>query len=254
MKLLIDPTGGIAGDMFTAALVSAGADTEILHHSMTEAALKLGTASILFNRTADGSTQMQGELKPHHSHLGGSRAREILDQLFSELDTNAEYRGLGFRILEILLNAEKIAHADGKFAHLHHHHHDSTETTFLHEAQDIVIDILGAVTGMQNLNIEPAARLLAPVSVGGGRVKFSHGELDVPAPATRIILETFQIPWVKGPIDKELCTPTGAAILAALIGRAEKSFEENVSGLKCGQSRGSKIFDIPPLKIYLPRQ
>ncbi len=250
LKLLVDPRGGMAGDMFAAALISAGADFKILHRAMTGAAFKLGTAAISINRTVDGSSQLGIDLSPHHSHLGGTEAQAILLELFEELNIETGYRQLGLRILDILLKAERIAHRDGKFAHLHHHHKNG-ETTFLHEAQDIVIDITGAVTGLQNLNIEPAARLLAPVSVGGGTVKFSHGVLPVPAPAAEIILRSYQIPWSHGPIAEELCTPTGAAILAALNADTIQKFETDLNVLGKGQSRGSKILDIPPLKIFL---
>jgi uncharacterized protein (DUF111 family) len=252
LKLVIHPRGGMAGDMFAAALISAGADFKVLHQAMISAASKLGTAAISINRTADGSSQLGIDLSPHHRHLGGAEAQTILRKLFAELNSETEYRELGFRILDILLKAEGIAHRDGKFAHLHHHHKDG-ETTFLHEAQDIVIDIIGAVTGLQNLNIEPSARLLAPVSVGGGTVKFSHGVLPVPAPAAEIILRTYRIPWSLGPIAEELCTPTGAAILAALNADTIQKSETDFNIQKRGQSRGSKILDIPPLKILLTK-
>ena len=66
-----------------------------------------------------------------------------------------------------------------------------------------------------------------------GKVNFSHGVLDVPAPATRIILEKFNVEWKKGPVDTELCTPTGASILAALIEKNDiKSFENKKTSYK----------------------
>jgi len=52
-----------------------------------------------------------------------------------------------------------------------------------------------------------------------------------------------------GPIEKELCTPTGAAILAALNAKLDKKNGNLIQ--KEGLSRGSKDFPIPPLKIHL---
>jgi hypothetical protein len=52
------------------------------------------------------------------------------------------------------------------------------------------------------------------LAVGGGTVKVAHGTLPVPAPATAELLKG--IPTVGGPIDKELLTPTGAAILTTV--------------------------------------
>ncbi len=143
----------------------------------------------------------------------------------------------------------KIEYGPGPaHGHIHGHKHKHGGDAFLHEAQDIVIDITGAVLGMQYLQVEPRASLLAPLRVGGGKVKFSHGHLPVPSPATRIIMEEYDIPWEFGPLDTELCTPTGSAILAALGAKREK---EAPKGSKLGQSRGTKDIDVPPLKVYL---
>ena len=54
-----------------------------------------------------------------------------------------------------------------------------------------------------------------PVSVGGGRKKISHGWVAIPAPATVNILEGYPIRY--GPVDEELATPTGAALLRELV-------------------------------------
>ena len=58
MKLLINPEGGMAGDMFTAALVSAGADFKVIRAAMLAAAEKLGSAQIELKQAADGSSQL----------------------------------------------------------------------------------------------------------------------------------------------------------------------------------------------------
>ncbi len=96
-------------------------------------------------------------------------------------------------------------------------HRHSEEKTVLHEAQDILIDIVGAAYGLQYLGISLRKVLcVMPVAVGGGKIKFSHGLLPVPAPAVAAILKNYRIPNVSGPVESELLTPTGAAILAAL--------------------------------------
>ncbi len=264
MKLLIDPKGGIAGDMFTAALISAGADYSYMHTTMTRAAGKLGTANISLNKTDDRSNQLKIELSPDSGHLEGTKARQILEEVFDDLDIKEVYQDFGYQILNILLEAERIAHSDSRFAHLHHHHHDdkhsehnhsnSKNPTYLHEAQDIIIDITGAVCGLQNLDISPYACLLSPVSVGGGTVTFSHGVLDVPAPATANILKNHHIPWTSGPIQQELCTPTGASIIAAMDGWLTDKSLKNFEVVRLGQARGSKLLNIPPLKIYLVKE
>ncbi len=110
--------------------------------------------------------------------------------------------------------------ADGDHLALHKkgvpHSHEGEEAV-LHEAQDILLDVMGAAAGLQYLNIDMnAVACLTPVAVGGGVISFSHGALPAPAPATSAILKRHRIPHVAGPVDVELLTPTGAAILAAL--------------------------------------
>ncbi len=129
--------------------------------------------------------------------------------------------------------------------HIHHYHH-SSDDALLHEAQDILIDITGCITGLQLLEINPEAILTNPVSVGNGTINFSHGKLPVPAPATDIILKKYNIPWKYGPVNTELCTPTGAAILGAL--KATKG-EMPERAIKKGYARGTKKLDIPPLRL-----
>jgi uncharacterized protein (DUF111 family) len=264
MKLLIHPGGGMAGDMFSAGLISVGADFKWMQNVMAAAGQKLGSVQIDIKKTPDSASQMSIQLAPDRRHLGGNEAKEILSELFCRFDIREKYRHFGMEILEILIKAERKAHAEfnivvgGDHAdghhHTHHHshHHEHEEETFLHEAQDIVIDIMGAVAGMEQLDIEPEAELLAPVSVGGGYVVFSHGRLSIPAPATTIILREYNIEWNRGPVEEELFTPTGAAILAALGSRVNSSLDIKTLDVKVvGTARGTKILDIPPLRLFV---
>jgi len=270
MKMVIDTSGGIAGDMFTAALISAGANFELIRAAMLKAASKLGSARVDIRQTTDGSNQLNIQLKSDRNHLHGSEAKHILIELFYEFDITEKYRAFGLTATEILLKAEIKAHRDFNIVikedtghshhHAHHHSHNQNhghthkdeEESFLHEAQDIVIDIIGAVLGMQDLGIDPEAQLLAPVSVGGGSVDCSHGILPVPAPATQVILKRYDIEWQAGPIDVELATPTGISILAALgVKKHDPSYLDGRKVIATGLARGTKILDIPPLKIYL---
>lgn len=126
--------------------------------------------------------------------------------------------------------------------------HTHSHGTFLHEAQEIILDITGAVTALESLELNPEATITSPVSVGGGMVQFSHGKLPVPAPATKNILENYKIPYIKGYVESELCTPTGAAILAALNTRKEPMPSKFY---KKGTFRGTKKLPTPPFKMYL---
>lgn len=248
-QIVIDPRGGIAGDMFSAALISAGADKDRMTRSLMTAAEKIGKAEIGVQTSADDSLQLHIRLHANHHHLSADRARDILSQLYVEMEVETPYQELGSRILELLLHAEHKAHREHPLLIKKHSHHGGIQ---LHEAQDIIIDIMGAVTGMQELSLASTAKILHPVSVGDGTVEFSHGRLPVPAPATEIILNQQQIDWRKGPIRQELCTPTGAAILAALQVKLDTQIQpDTLKAAPSGISRGSKILNIPPLKVYL---
>jgi uncharacterized protein (DUF111 family) len=265
MKIYIDPRGGMAGDMFSAALIDAGADVKRVTGAMLGAARMLGEASIKHVITKDNSSRLLIEVEHHHGHLSSSRALHLLDHLFSDYHIQEQYRAFGVMMLRSLIKAEKIAHQTFDFemdTHHHHHeheghggeghHHHSHEApeAWLHEAQDILIDVMGAVMGLQELGAPVTACLTAPVSMGGGTVTFSHGTLQVPAPATRVMIEANGIPVKAGPLDVELFTPTGAALLSALSALEIEEMPKDVA-IATGFSRGTKDLDIPPLKIVL---
>ena len=103
-----------------------------------------------------------------------------------------------------------LAQAEGRV------HGVAAEHVRFHEigALDALADIAGACAAWQCLSAERV--LSRPVSVGGGYVKSAHGLLAVPGPAALEILRSHEIPWKGGPVDEELLTPTGAALLATL--------------------------------------
>ncbi len=248
MKLYIDPTGGIAGDMIISALVSVGADPDFVIQAVERAIKSLGEGKAAFITLQDGATRLQLDTQPAHSHLGSIKGRNMLENLFEELRIDSEYIETGLRAFDILSTSETKAH---KLFNIHMGHHHGDDQAWLHEAQDIVIDIAGTIAALQSIGEGTETYMTAPVSVGGGSVTCSHGELDIPAPAVQVILQDFAISWVKGPIEKELCTPTGSAILAALTERSTEieKLPEEVRATGC--ARGSGDFPIPPLKFYM---
>jgi uncharacterized protein (DUF111 family) len=260
MKLYIDPTGGFAGDMFSAALISAGADEKSMIKAMELAASKIGKAKISVTKTRDDATRLLIEISHDHNHLSGHDAKHLLMSVFEELRIKEMYRAIGMVALQNLIDAEVKAHKEHTFLTDHHHDHDhgyhhhghvhKHDEAYLHEAQDILIDITGAVYGLQLLDARRKAVLLDPVSMGGGMITFSHGTLPVPAPATKNMIDRFDIPVKEGPVDFELFTPTGAAILSAMFPelKEEKLPEKEI---QTGTSRGTKDLDIPPLKVFL---
>ena len=230
---------GMAGDMFSAALIALGAPADLITGVMARTARMLGDARIQAETipTPEGPGQrLQVDLSANHDHLHEGRARELLEAAIAAEHLDKPYADFARRALEVLITAEREAHAhhpalQGMAHHHHHHHHghddahthasghehDHGQEAVLHEAQDILLDVMGAAAGLQFLAVDmQEVRCFMPVAVGGGIIRFSHGEMAAPAPATEAILKHHRIPHVAGPVDVELLTPTGAALLAAL--------------------------------------
>jgi hypothetical protein len=114
----------------------------------------------------------------------------------------------------------RIASVEGKI------HRGPAEEVHFHElgGLDSVVDIVGSVWGIRQLAIEEID--VSRVNVGGGFVRCEHGILPVPAPATLSLMEGK--PIYSSGVEKELLTPTGAAILSTL---------------------GSKFGPMPPINV-----
>ncbi|WP_256393788.1 nickel pincer cofactor biosynthesis protein LarC [Natronoarchaeum rubrum] len=93
-------------------------------------------------------------------------------------------------------------------------HGTNLSETHFHEvgADDAIADIVGAALLLDDLDVDRV--VTTPISAGGGTVEMSHGEYPVPTPAVVEIAERADWTLRGGPVDAELLTPTGAAILA----------------------------------------
>jgi uncharacterized protein (TIGR00299 family) protein len=92
-----------------------------------------------------------------------------------------------------------------------HVHGSIPDDVHFHEvgALDAIADVVGVCAGLVALGLDALA--CSAVAVGGGRVRVAHGTLGVPAPAVAELLRG--VPSYGGPVEMELCTPTGAALL-----------------------------------------
>jgi len=106
---------------------------------------------------------------------------------------------------------EQLGHSEAKI------HNVPVDQIHFHEvgAVDAIVDIVAASAGIEHLREEGVTQWHAsPVNVGGGMVVCAHGTFPVPAPATADLLRG--MPTYSAHVQKELVTPTGAAILRAL--------------------------------------
>lgn len=149
------------------------------------------------------------------SHIMACRARVISDKRFQSLSDGVSIlhnSSLEGKALEHALAAlDTLAGAESRV------HGVEKEQARFHEigALDALADIAGACAALQSLNAERV--FSRPISVGGGFVQSAHGLLPVPCPAALEILRSHEIPWKGGPVDEELLTPTGAALLATFV-------------------------------------
>lgn len=134
----------------------------------------------------------------HHEHRNLHDIEEILEHsgLTEEVISKAK---------EVFL---AIAKAEAKV------HGSTIEEIHFHEvgAIDTIIDVVGNILALQYLGIEKI--FTAPVNTGFGFVECAHGQMPVPAPATAELLQG--MPHYRGTVDKEMTTPTGAALLKTL--------------------------------------
>ncbi|MEP0911238.1 nickel pincer cofactor biosynthesis protein LarC [Leptolyngbya sp. GB1-A1] len=90
------------------------------------------------------------------------------------------------------------------------------ESVHFHEvgATDAIVDIVGTCAGLDWLGVDQIYCSALPI--GGGTVRAAHGRLPVPAPAVLKLWEMRQVPIYSNGIDRELVTPTGAALVTTL--------------------------------------
>ena len=132
----------------------------------------------------------------HHHHSTPADIQHILDHL----PVPEEVRDNAKAVYNRIAQAEAQVHGT-TVEHIHFHEVGSL---------DAVMDITGVCLAMYLLH--PEQVVVSPVHLGSGQVKCAHGILPVPAPATANLLTG--IPCYCGEITGELCTPTGAALLA----------------------------------------
>lgn len=196
----LECASGIAGDMTLAALVDAGVDGTAIRAGIRslglpgvdltfEPVMRCGFRALKANVTAPDQ----------HAHRG---LREITQIVNGGEALTASQRRLALELFRAVAEAEARVHGM------------TAESVHFHEvgAIDSIVDIVGTAIGFDLLG---ADRIVAsPVATGRGSVRIAHGVCPVPTPGTLELLKG--IPLVDVPVDFELTTPTGAAILKVL--------------------------------------
>ncbi|MFV0446823.1 MAG: nickel pincer cofactor biosynthesis protein LarC, partial [Planctomycetaceae bacterium] len=198
----LDCATGISGDMTLGALLDAGVDRQALLEAID--ALNLTGVTLEIRSVVKGgfrATKVNVRHPEQHAHRHLSDIQQILEEAGPALKTSQ--KDLALQIFQAVAEAEARVHGM------------SVDTVHFHEvgAIDSIVDIVGAAVGFDLLGADTI--LCSRVPTGRGQVKIDHGVCQVPTPGTAELLKG--APLVDVPIDAELTTPTGAAILKVLV-------------------------------------
>ena len=200
MKLAhLDCPTGIAGDMTLAALLDAGVDEAAVRHAVASLGLEgveLHAEEVV--KFGFRAKNVRVTHPPQHAHRHLSDIRAILDRA----DLTAGARDLADRLFHAVAVAEARVHGS------------EPERIHFHEvgAVDSIMDVVGCAVGFDLLGADRVT--CSPIPTGRGRVRIAHGVCPVPAPATAELLKG--VPLDPVPLDAELTTPTGAALVKVL--------------------------------------
>ncbi len=221
---------GISGDMFLGALLDAGVPFDLFQK--TVAGLNIG-AELEHSRVHRGGVSAEkldvvvngqkdmpreefwaqqhaashgSEAEHEHSHdQHEARSLNEILRIIAAAPISEYARRTASEIFLALGAAEASVH------------NVSAEQMHFHEvgAADAIVDIVCAAVGAETLEVDQF--FASSLNVGGGTVACAHGVMPVPAPATLQLLKN--VPIYSGDIQKELVTPTGAAIAKVLVSR-----------------------------------
>ena len=193
----VDAFSGASGDMLLGAIVDAGVAIGDLEQILGGLALdgwRLEAESVM--RQGLGATHIRVQTRDDGVIRTWGNVRSVLAA--ADLPEPIRARAIGA--------FSRLAEAEARI------HRIGVERVHFHEvgAVDAIIDVVGVCAGLHLLGVESLS--CGPVALGTGMVKALHGFVPIPAPAVVELLRG--APTVATEVTAELCTPTGAALLA----------------------------------------
>ncbi len=197
----LDCSSGVSGDMLLGALVDTGVPLTVLQRAVDAVAPEpVALRAERVSRGALAGTRVHVEGTESHSHRAWSDVRALLQTPQAQ-----QVPGIGRALaaFEALAVAEAAVHGT------------EPQDVHFHEvgALDAIADVVATCAGFDHLGLQ--ALHASPVALGGGTVQAAHGRIAVPGPAVVRLLAA--APTYGGPVDHELATPTGAALLRTLV-------------------------------------
>lgn len=197
--LYFDCIAGASGDMILGALIDAGLDADWLRGELGK--LPISGWSLETKRVdKNGFTATKVDVivgpQPH------ARPLPEIERVIRDSAINKRVKAEALQVIRIIGTEEARIHGM------------PIEEVHLHEVsgEDAIIDIVGCLLGVHHLGIECIHS--SPLPLGRGFIAGAHGQIPLPAPATVGILKG--LPVVGSPVNAELVTPTGAALIKFL--------------------------------------
>jgi uncharacterized protein (TIGR00299 family) protein len=198
--LYLDCASGISGDMMLGALVDAGANLAVIQAGIDSLGLegcRLELSEV--KRHSFRAAKIRVDHPPEHAH----RHLHHITDMIAQSRLSDRQQELACRIFTRLAEAEAKVHGT------------TVQKVHFHEvgAVDSIADIVGSSIGLDLL--APDRIVCSPVPTGYGYIQIAHGRCSLPAPATAELLQ--HVPLASCNVEAELTTPTGAAILKAIV-------------------------------------
>jgi uncharacterized protein (TIGR00299 family) protein len=227
--LYLDCQAGISGDMTVGALLDLGVPLEYLQSELGKLGLPAGSyrlSTARVERCHVAALKFEVAVQEHHIH-----------RRYADIEAMITVSSLGDPVKERSIRIfRRLAEAESKV------HDVPVDEVHFHEvgAVDSIVDIVATAVCLDYLKVGQVYASALPL--GSGFVETAHGRLPVPAPATAELMRGLAVHGNCGPGER--VTPTGAAIVAAMVtssgGCPGMLFE------RIGMGAGSKDFsDVP---------
>lgn len=229
--LVIDPAcAGIAGDMLLASLIDLTGEPRALD-PLADAIRHLDLCRE-FRYEAESvdtggitATRLAIEIEEEGA-TDGTELLEAAAAAAGAAGLSADARSRALAVLDDLAAAEAHLHRAGFSRHAI-------------ASVDTIFDIVGTMLLLDRAGLLTGTIIATPPALGGGTIHTEYGEIPGPAPATLDILARHRFPYASAPVDVELTTPTGAALLAGLAERAANPYPAMVP-VRVGYGTGTR--------------
>ncbi|MFQ5907976.1 MAG: nickel pincer cofactor biosynthesis protein LarC [Thermoplasmata archaeon] len=239
--LLLDPSlAGVSGNMLLGCLLDLGANQEPLDGLAVAVSKHAGQPASLeakrVHRGGLGVQWMDWSLPSKEEERSGAAFLAALEEVAAGLTLTDQALEMALRAGSILVHAEGDVHGE------------DGEKVLLHElgSSDTILDLLGTALLLDDLDILDGQTQIVstPVAVGSGTVETRHGRLPVPPPVVAEILTVHAIPFHQTSTMGALATPTGVALLAALVDSFDPTFTIRAEAI--GYGAGSRDLEGVP--------